>query len=60
MSAHTLLSVSFVPADGRGSIDGHVAVCSCGFRVSTSLSERFARQDLAAHAAYMAAKEARR
>lgn len=58
MSAHTILSVSFVPADGRGSLDGFEARCSCGWTMSTSLSERFARRDAADHLAYWARKGA--
>lgn len=53
MNAHTILSVSPVAADGRGSLSGHEAVCSCGFRMSTSLSERFARQAGRDHVEYM-------
>jgi hypothetical protein len=34
------------------SLSGHEVVCSCGLRMATSLSARFARKDAVEHLAY--------
>jgi hypothetical protein len=54
---HTILTVSAKPASEKGALDGFEAVCSCGYRMSTSLSEREARKLGFDHAEYMNRKE---
>lgn len=56
MAAHTIASVTFKPADGSGNIDGWEARCSCGFRTSNSLGERWARRQGWEHVEYMQRK----
>jgi hypothetical protein len=57
-STHTILTVSAKPASEKGALDGFEAVCSCGYRMGTSLSEREARKLGHDHADYMNRKEA--
>ena len=57
---HTIISVSAKSASEPGALDGHEAVCSCGYRMGTSLSEREARKLGRDHADYMNAKETKR
>lgn len=57
--AHTILSVQAKPASERGALDGFEAVCSCGFRMSHSLGERWAYRLGVEHTAFMNAKEAK-
>lgn len=53
MLSHTIVSVQPVAASQAGALPGFQARCSCGFCVTTSLSEREARQQGQAHADYM-------
>lgn len=54
--AHQIVSTEAVEASGPGALDGFTAVCSCGYRMSTSLSAREAARQGDAHVAYMARK----
>ena len=47
------------PASGPGALDGHEAVCSCGYRMGTSLSAREAARLGQEHVDYMRRKAAR-
>lgn len=58
-TTHTITDVVFKPAH-NGSIDGHEAVCACGFRTGSSLGERWARRQGWEHVEYMNRKGARR
>lgn len=54
MPAHTIVSVQAKAAAEAGALDGHEAVCSCGYRMGTSLSAREAARLGDQHLAYMA------
>ena len=53
-----IVSVQAKPASGPGAIDGHEAICACGYRMGTSLSAREAARLGAGHVDYMARKAA--
>lgn len=53
MAAHSITTVAFKPADGSGNIDGWEAICTCGFRTSNSLGERWASRQGWEHVEYM-------
>ena len=44
MNAHSIISVHAKAASEAGALDGFEAVCSCGYRMSHSLGERWARK----------------
>lgn len=52
-TTHRIVAVSAKPASEAGALDGHEAVCSCGYRMGTSLGAREASRLGAAHAEYM-------
>jgi hypothetical protein len=60
ITSHQLVSSGAILASGPGALDGHQAVCSCGFAARTSLSERFAVTDLLGHISYMESKTQKR
>jgi len=53
---HTIEAVIATPASGPGALAGWVAVCSCGYRIPSSL-RTLAVQWGADHARYMNAKK---
>ena len=55
-TTHTIVAVEAMPASGPGALSGHEAVCSCGYRMGTSLSAAEATRQGTAHVAYMARK----
>jgi hypothetical protein len=57
---HTLTTSGSFQASEAGALNGHQAVCSCGFVARTSLSERFAVTDLLNHISYMESKTQKR
>lgn len=57
---HALVESGFAPAEEPGALDGHYALCACGHRAVTSLSEREAVRDLAAHIRWATRDEHRR
>jgi hypothetical protein len=59
-TTHQLVSSGAFAAREAGALDGHQAVCACGFVARTSLALRFAERDLYSHAEYMNRKAARR
>jgi hypothetical protein len=58
-TTHQIVSVEASEASEPGALSGHVAICSCGYRMSTSLSADEAARQGSAHVAYMARKVAR-
>jgi len=58
MALHEIVHVGFKPASCIGALDGNEAVCSCGYRMGTSLSEREALRLGVEHVNFMNAKEA--
>ena len=50
--ATTQIQISPKPADGRGSISGHQACCSCGLTFATSLGEAEIMRQAAEHTAW--------
>jgi hypothetical protein len=46
---HRIESVEPHPASGPGALDGWEAACSCGFRLTTSLSREVARREMLDH-----------
>lgn len=59
-TTHQLVSSGSFIASSAGALNGHQAVCSCGFVARTSLSERFAVTDLLGHVSYMGSKDRKR
>lgn len=53
MAAHSLASTGTIAAGADGSLAGCVATCTCGYRRTHSLGERWAAKEIAAHAAWM-------
>jgi hypothetical protein len=58
-TTHQLVSSGSISASTAGGLNGHQAVCSCGFVARTSLPERFAVTDLLGHISYMERKARR-
>lgn len=56
MSTHQIVAVTPKPASQQGALDGHEAICSCGYRMGTSLSALQAQMDGAEHVRYMERK----
>jgi hypothetical protein len=54
--AHSIVIVQAHKATQPGALDGHEAICSCGYVMRTSLSAFFAADDGRKHAEYMNAK----
>ena len=52
----SIVSVHAKAASEAGALDGHEAVCSCGYTMGTSLSAREAAKLGSDHVAYMARK----
>jgi hypothetical protein len=57
-TTHQMVSSEAFAANETGALNGHQAVCSCGFVARTSLSLRFAEKDLYSHIEYMNRKAA--
>ena len=54
-TTHTIVAVEATPASAQR-LSGHEAVCSCGYRMGTSLSAAEATRLGTAHVAYMTRK----
>jgi hypothetical protein len=52
--AHIIETVEATPATEAGALDGFTAICSCGYRLSTSLGADWAKELGGAHVDYMA------
>lgn len=59
-TTHKIVTVAPKPATEAGALAGFEAVCSCGFRMGTSLSLRVAAEEGAKHVRFMAEKAARK
>jgi hypothetical protein len=59
-ATHRTIRVEAFEASEAGALAGHAAICSCGYRMATSLSAREAARLGAEHAEYMNRRAARR